>query len=423
MTGGSLRIGVSGFTGRLPLAGLAFCLVAFTAGQASSLAIGDCESGDAPSDYVAECASVCEIIINDDIDCTIPSVSSQSAPSLLWAVRSYTADHDYSVWGQDGGGTAFCCTIDATGDSPDNLNLYGSDLGDEIYLTHPLSGTQLSSHFTSAMTGTVYGEGGDDYIIGSDEWFLYERLYGGQGSDRIFGGDGHDDLDGGGDGITDTGTNRLHGGDGDDDLYGGEAVDRLFGDTGEDTIRGRAGDDGEDTIFGGPMTDYIEGGEDNDTIYGGVGIDYVYGDGGIDDIFGGDDGDFLYGGDDDDTIYGQAGDDYIEGGVGDDTIGGDYLACDSSIDGDDILHGGTDDDTISGCYGDDELYGNGGRDVLYGNGGTDLLEGGYGNDELYDNQSSDVFDGGNNYDFCAHHYAASVTSCETGQVGGFPFTP
>lgn len=135
---------------------------------------------------------------------------------------------------------------------------------------------------TDSSPNVIYGEGGDDYIVG------------GYGADVLDGGDGADRIEGGGRGYYD---------------------DRLFD---HDLIYGRGGDDrldgeaGNDVIYGGAGNDSIYGGSGADTLYGNEGDDYI--DTGSDDEV-----DTVFGGDGNDRIFIEAGD-RANGGAGNDQI-------------------------------------------------------------------------------------------------------
>ena len=102
---------------------------------------------------------------------------------------------------------------------------------------------------------SLYGDAGDDVIIGGDD---IDLIYGGAGNDYIWAGYGR---------------NAVYGGAGKDLIIGGWENDRLFGEAGNDTIYGLGGDDtihggaGDDIIYGGIGNDKIETGKGNDTIY------------------------------------------------------------------------------------------------------------------------------------------------------------
>ncbi len=102
---------------------------------------------------------------------------------------------------------------------------------------------------------TLYGEAGNDIIIGGEQADL---IYGDKGNDYIYGGDGR---------------NAIYGGAGNDVIIGGYDNDRLFGDAGNDYIFGL---DDDDVIEAGAGNDHIYGGGGYDTIEVGLGNDTVY---------------------------------------------------------------------------------------------------------------------------------------------------
>jgi Ca2+-binding RTX toxin-like protein len=118
------------------------------------------------------------------------------------------------------------------------------------------------------------------------------------------------------DGFEESEADAVFGNGGDDVLLGSntqEAYDVLFGDDGDDTIFGRGG---LDQIFGNDGNDILSGGDDGDLIVGGEGSDTIYGGAGDDNIF---DGDYIAGSDGEttDVIIAGDGDDgvIIEDGV------------------------------------------------------------------------------------------------------------
>lgn len=110
----------------------------------------------------------------------------------------------------------------------------------------------------------IYGEGGDDYIVG------------GYGADVLDGGDAADTIYGGGSiGETVFDHDLIYGRGGDDSLYGEEGNDVIYGGSGNDRIFGGAG---ADTIYGNEDDDYLDAGSDDqvDTVFGGDGNDKIF---------------------------------------------------------------------------------------------------------------------------------------------------
>ena len=110
---------------------------------------------------------------------------------------------------------------------------------------------------------TIFGDAGDDNLIGGDG---NDSLNGGVGDDVLGGGDGDDTLDGS---------------VGNDVLKGGDGIDTLNGDNGNDDLRGG---NGEDTLDGGEGDDNLRGGNGDDILFGGEGSDYLTGGDGIGDV-------------------------------------------------------------------------------------------------------------------------------------------
>ena len=225
----------------------------------------------------------------------------------------------------------------------------------------------------------VYGQGGNDYLIGGSG----VQLFGGTGNDTyevhdssvtITDESGIDKVISYADSYTlppnienlelfYTGLNAIGNdlnnhilGSGLSGGYGSSSS--LFGLGGDDTIKGGFGND---TIDGGDGNDTIDGGGGNDTIDGGNGND---------------------------IIEGGLGNSILRGGVGNDVLYGNRLKYSSGtnylITDNDILEGGEGNDILYGQGGNDVLKGDNGDDKLYGGEGNDILEGGAGNDILYD---------------------------------------
>lgn len=147
-------------------------------------------------------------------------------------------------------------------------------------------------------------------------------------------GDGADKFRG----FEGTTTGDVFGEGGNDLLIGGANSDRLDGGDGDDVLRGR---DGEDTLLGGGGVDLLRGGKSDDSLDGSGGNDELYGGSGNDELIGGAGFDALHGGNDDDMLYGGGGRDELNGGRGNDTLSG-GTKTDVLIggEGDDILRGG-----------------------------------------------------------------------------------
>ena len=201
-----------------------------------------------------------------------------------------------------------------------NDTVYGGDGDDEVngYWSDKETGTYriYTSSVNSLGSLTVYGQAGDDFILGSDSNDLID---GGEGNDYLNGYAGDDFLYGGG------GSDTIRFGNGNDVVYGEDGDDKIGGYV---TFRGQGGrvdwtyfaaDNGINTLYGGGGDDEIIGGPSGDTIYGGDGDD------------------FLAGRDKGDYLDGQAGDDWLVGKGGDDTL--------VAGDGFDILNGGDGNDT------------------------------------------------------------------------------
>lgn len=182
----------------------------------------------------------------------------------------------------------------------------------------------------------AFGGSGDDTIYGSNNTFLTERLYGGEGDDTIYGGGGRD---------------FIIGGAGDDTLTGGTGADVFFFSEGHgnDTITDFNPFQGDKiylrsfdkTITWDQLQSKITEVKDENDVVTGVQIDLSDWGGGtvtlsgftsasqvtadmfyLDNIAGGADGDHIWGGTDDDTMTGGGGADtfHFWEGHGNDTI-------------------------------------------------------------------------------------------------------
>ena len=273
-------------------------------------------------------------------------------------------DGDIYIWGDNRG----YYTEDAPADA-DSLWQLGSDNdGNDII--------DIEENYGSAID--VYGQGGDDKIIGSVQGSdaATERLFGGDGDDKIWLLNPGQYEYGGTDQV-----NYGFGGRGNDIIYGDNRASFLYGDDGDDIIYSGVNDATTDAY------DDIEGGAGDDKIYG-QGKSYItaFGDGGDDlihgtdwweygdAIYGDDIGDYYFG---DDTIYGFRGDDLVYAGAGDD-----------------LIDGGEGDDDIFGEEGEDTIYGGAGNDYIVAGQGWDTVFGGDGCDYIYSQDGGDVIWGG-----------------------------
>jgi len=271
--------------------------------------------------------------------------------------------------------------------------------------------------YLAGATGTVYGDGNDNYIDGSwnGNTDMDNTLDGLGGNDTLWGGLGND---------------TLNGGIGNDLLIGGAGADFYefgSGATGNDTIA--AGNDnsedmisidnldgwkvnGNDLILRvwnkSSLTDQditLQGWNSSDTGYritnivvtnssqydmltrGAVQYSSL--------LLGTSNGDvtdlsshtenliYLSGGGNDSIIGGQGSDILYGSGSGRDTLAGGA--------GNDLLYGQGNDDVLYGQAGNDELNGGDGKDSLYGGDGKDALNGGAGNDLLTGGLGNDVY--------------------------------
>jgi hypothetical protein len=187
-------------------------------------------------------------------------VSGAGGSSMVVIVEDYaTGAYEYEAWGNYNG-NPFCCYSDADYE-PTEIYIYGSAYSDTLEFTFPGTGSNLHAHTATPISAYIYGGTLDDIIRGSyDNTATYaEYLYGEGGDDIIIGNDGDDYCDGGG------GNDDIDGNAGDDTIYGGAGNDSLKGGDGDDTIYGG---DGIDNISGGAGDDFIDGGAGGDVICG-----------------------------------------------------------------------------------------------------------------------------------------------------------
>ncbi|MEQ1828011.1 MAG: right-handed parallel beta-helix repeat-containing protein, partial [Pirellula sp.] len=345
------------------------------------------------------------------------------------ADRIFGREGDDTIHGDEGddqlyGGNG----VDTIHGDTDDDQLFGE--GSEDLLHGGLGNDLLVAG--AGIVNQLFGDEGDDRLIGSDEGtddanlldatYFGDILSGGDGDDEIRGLGGADDINGdAGDDWIDGGvrSDRIRGGAGRDTLYGAHGRDRIEGGNENDRIYGEEGtdllhgDDGNDYVDGGMDADMLFGGEDQDELIGGGGVgDQLFGEAGADVLQGSDDGadimqggpgsdrllgqggnDTLRGGDDDDVLLGGAGDDVLEGETGRDVLAGEadhdtLYGHNQSASGDDNavdhLYGdfATNDDEAGS--GQDRLFGGGGNDLLYGEAGDDFIDAGGGLDNTVD---------------------------------------
>ena len=356
-------------------------------------------------------------------------------------VEGYWSGEDYypGYWqgGYDGAwadGLSGDYTLDA---NVENLMVYS--VGDFAFYGNAEANVIDISHTSGEDGGELYGQAGNDTLIGSngfafyddDEGILYhvggsDWLDGGTGADRMTGGwgDDHYYVDNAGDlviEVTDIPTTTLSEEQGDDTVYsditytaptGVENV-RLWGTAGEDysdstSAINATGNGLDNDLYGNAGNNILTGLAGDDYLFGNYGNDGLAGGAGEDMLVGGAGNDNLDGGDADDVLFGDAlpnltmdangGNDILAGGNGDDYLRGGW--------GNDRLDGGNDDDFLVDVYGEDgsgsdTLLGGAGNDMLLAGWGADRLEGGAGNDVLHDigeDGATNVLLGGDNDD-------------------------
>jgi Ca2+-binding RTX toxin-like protein len=291
---------------------------------------------------------------------------------------------------------------------------------------------------------TIFGQGGDDLIIGGrdslasrdinntiDVADLEDQTESDDGNDTLYGGGGNDTILGG------QGNDILDGGAGDDTLSGQDGVDIFRGGAGVDTVDfskespfqllvnlatnvasgGTASGDTfysiENLIGSDDRIDRFIGTEAANHFWGQGGGDYFNGGGGNDILDGGSDGDIICGEAGNDTIIGGAAQDYLDGGSGTDTVVYAGSTAGVTIDlANGIALGGDGDgqvqivgrgaairhdflvgfeNAVGSSFGD-HLIGNAQANALSGGGGDDTLTGGGGADRLNGGAGSDTAD-------------------------------
>lgn len=229
--------------------------------------------------------------------------------------------------------------------------------------TYEYFGRAANDYFDASFltTGTAYGYGGDDTMIGNTTAEIFyggdgnDAIYGSGGADRLFGDAGNDRLfllPAGGFDTPDATGAVVRGGAGNDFILGSSGGDsRLYGDAGDDTIDGR---DGNDTLIGGSGADKLTGGNGTDT-----------------------------------ASYANAKVGVTASLAAPTTNTGD--AAGDTYGGIERLRGSNHGDTLTGDGGNNGLSGLDGDDWLFGGAGVDRLDGGAGADHLTGGDNNDKF--------------------------------
>jgi Ca2+-binding RTX toxin-like protein len=310
-------------------------------------------------------------------------------------------------------------------------------------------GNDVIDRTLAAFGGAVYGEAGDDLIIGGSSGF--ETLDGGDGNDTIQGNYGYDTLSGG------NGNDVLDGGSFGDTLLGDAGNDVLYGAGDADTVNGGAGDD---TLYGDYSLIYsgnqLSPQSNDDLLIGGSGADIIHGDEGNDTLWSGDQGtddaglehDQLFGDAGNDTLAIGYGDD-ADGGSGTDTLrislagatsgvtlstsgftpGGTWSVNGGTIQNIETLStitgsGFADNITIATHSFSINVNGGDGDDVITSSASSVIANGGNGNDFFISGTAGDTFDGGAGTDTVDYrNYGVGVTvtlAAVAGQTGSGP---
>ena len=212
-----------------------------------------------------------------------------------------------------------------------------------------LSATQFSEMVSSDLPVEIFGNNGNDAILGTE---LDEFIDGGSGNDLLNGGEGNDELIGGG------GSDTLIGGSGDDELRGESGNDILNAGTGFDAIYGG---DGYDTVqISGNSSDYEFGildngkyeitGNDGSVLHINTDVEEIH---------------FLY----DSVSFSPEEIDQI-------------VEAPAAVDAPVVVQAPDVDTTLLGGSGDDELRGGSGNDIINSGTGFDGIYGGDGYDTV-----------------------------------------
>ena len=189
----------------------------------SSFAPKSCLSGgSAPCTYSAATATI-------TCDMTLATGSADGLGVAAGAPTGALGWYDVAFWGEDEAGLDYCCLINDESNAIDHIVIIGSDADDVINLAP--TGFNLQN-WSGVQDVDVSGNGGDDFILGSNQTDAnyVEVLRGGNDNDIIAGGSGSDVIVGGNHNDT------LTGGAGVDSLIGKGGSDALFGGTGNDYV-------------------------------------------------------------------------------------------------------------------------------------------------------------------------------------------
>jgi Ca2+-binding RTX toxin-like protein len=221
------------------------------------------------------------------------------------------------------------------------------------------------------VNGKVFGEGGDDTLIGGAGVDVFD---GGANNDTLSGGGGADVLEGG------SGANTMSGGDGNDNLTATGNLNVANGDNGQDSLF-FVGDSNQ--LFGGNDNDFVGANNNANALFGGGGDDFIGATGSGNTLLGGDGNDTVQANGASSMALGEAGNDFVGcsgnstqlfGGDGDDFVGatGTGNKLDGGTGNDALVAGAHSGDTFvfHAGYGLDSITGF----ARHGGGGTDVID-------------------------------------------------
>lgn len=271
-----------------------------------------------------------------------------------------------------------------------SISLYGGDGNDSISVSHTDGDIFSQPDALKNATFVFYGGAGEDAL--SSTFYAGERPSNGAANDVLYGGPGNDTYS------TQEASDRVieYAGEGNDAVLAYSHDYALPANVENLQLVSNPDFPGFGLVgHGNSSNNVITGTEEVDTLYGDLGNDAIYGQDGGDSIYGGRSADDPTDGPD--RIYGDGGNDQVWAGGGDDIV---YGGPGNEI----HLSGQSGNDTLHGEAGTDYLGGGSGNDILYGGTENDILSGTDGLDRLSGQGGTDTFD----YDAVSHSRVGST---------------